>query len=449
MSAPGGPPGTGPEAEGDPGAADPYVPERGNPGYRVARYDLELDYAVRSNVLRARAEVTVVPTEELDRLALDLVGLRVAKVAVDGRPARWRQAKGKLHVTPSTPMEAGREAVVDVRYGGRPEPTGSTWGPVGWEELDDGILVAAQPSGACTWFPCNDLARQKAPVRLTVTATAPYEVVASGREVSRRARGSGTTWVFDQQEPTAPYLMAFHVGRYEELTLATDPVLVRALAAPAQRRDVERAFARQLEMLEVFVDCFGPYPFAAGYTVVVCPDVLEVPLEAQGQASFGSNHLDGRHERLIAHELAHQWFGNSLTAAGWHDIWLHEGFCCYAEWLWSERSGGKGADEHARAYHQRLTRDPHVEELGDPGPDAMFDDWVYKRGALTLHVLRLTVGDDAFFALLHRWTAEHRDGVVTTEEFEALATEVAGRSLKPLFDRWLREVALPDVVPVP
>ncbi len=431
------------------GAADPYVPERGNPGYTVARYDLELDYTVASNSLRGRALLTVVPTEALDRLTLDLAGLRVTKVTVGGRPARWRHDRAKLHVTPSRSLAADAEVVVDVRYGGRPRPTGSTWGPVGWEELEDGVLVASQPSGACTWFPCNDLARQKAPIRLTVTATAPYEVVASGRLVSRRPRGSGTTWVFEQIEPTAPYLMAFHVGRYEELTLAADPVAVRAMVPGALRRDVERAFARQVEMVEVFVDCFGPYPFEAGYTVVVCPDVLEVPLEAQGQASFGTNHLDGRHERLIAHELAHQWFGNSLTAAAWHDIWLHEGFCCYAEWIWSERSGGKTADEHARSYHQRLARDPHTEVLGDPGPDAMFDDWVYKRGALTLHVLRLTIGDDAFFRLLRRWTAEHRDGVVTTPDFEVLATEVAGRSLQPLFDRWLREVPLPDVAPLP
>ena len=109
-------------------------------------------------------------------------------------------------------------------------------------------------------------------------------------------------------------------------------------------------------MMKLFVKLFGPYPLANGYTVVVTDDDLEIPLEAQGISIFGANHCDGERsaERLIAHELAHQWFGNSVTARRWRDIWLHEGFACYAEWLWSEESGGRSADELARHYHHRL-----------------------------------------------------------------------------------------------
>ena len=97
-------------------------------------------------------------------------------------------------------------------------------------------------------------------------------------------------------------------------------------------------------MIALFEGLFGPYPFDA-YTVVVTDDDLEIPLEAQGLSVFGANHMDGRRgsERLVAHELAHQWFGNSLTVGLWRDIWLHEGFACYAEWLWSEASGGRTA----------------------------------------------------------------------------------------------------------
>src|SRR5829696_4304013 len=135
-------------------------------------------------------------------------------------------------------------------------------------------------------------------------------------------------------------------------------------------------------MREVFVDRLGPYPFTVGYSAVVCPAPLEVMLEG---------------ERLIAHELAHQWFGNSLTAATWRDVWLHEGFACYAEWLWSEASGGQSADEHARTHHRRLEGLAQDLLLGDPGADDMFDDRVYKRGALTLHAVRSTLGDDDFF----------------------------------------------------
>ena len=115
-------------------------------------------------------------------------------------------------------------------------------------------------------------------------------------------------------------------------------------------------------------------------------------------------------ERLIAHELAHQWFGNSVTARQWRDIWLHEGFACYAEWLWSEHSGGPGADELARHYHEQLREKPQDLLLADPGPRDMFDDRVYKRGALTLHALRGRLGDEKFFALLRDWTTRYRHG---------------------------------------
>jgi aminopeptidase N len=424
---------------------DPYLPERGSDDYTVLAYDLELDYSVEQNQLDGRARVRVTAARHLTQLSLDLVGLRVSKVAVDGAAARWRHGSGKVHVTLPVALDAGTDAVVELRYAGKPGPTRSRWGPVGWEELSDGVLVAAQPSGACTWFPCNDLAGQKAPVRTTITAPSAYRVVGNGALRERRVHGSTTTWTYEQVEATSPYLVTLHVGRYEEVAVADGPVPIRGIVAAEHRRGFREAFGRLEEMLDVFVERFGPYPFEAGYTVVVCPEPIEIPLEAQGQAIFGTNHLAGDDERLIAHELAHQWFGNCLTAATWRDVWLHEGFACYAEWLWSEGSGGRPASEHAEEHHARLADLDQDLVLGDPGPDDMFDDRVYKRGALTLHALRRVLGDEAFFDLLRRWVDEHRHGVVTTVGFEALAAEVAGHPLDALFDPWLRQAELPPL----
>ena len=424
-------------------AIDPYVPERGNRGYEVTGYDLDLEYAVSSNLLHGRARITAVALEQLPSLALDLAGLRVRKAEVNGRLARWRQRGAKLHVTPSAAVAAGEAFDIVVRYDGNPHPAPSTWGPVGWEELNDGVVVAAQPSGAPTWFPCNDLARQKAPIRIALTAASGYHVVANGELVARRVRGSRTRWVYDQVEPTSPYLATVHVGRYVEHDISTAPVPIRAVLSAAHRPAFDAAFANQTRMMDLFVGYFGAYPFDAGYTVVVTPDALELPLEAQGQSIFGTNHLDGHHERLIAHELAHQWFGNSLTAASWQDIWLHEGFACYAEWLWSEGSGGPTAHDRARQHHGHLRALPQDLVLADPGPADMFDDRVYKRGALTLHALRLAVGDDAFFHLLKGWTSSHQHSVVTTAEFEAIVRRTASRPVDDLLTAWLRQPALP------
>jgi aminopeptidase N len=422
---------------------DAYVPERGNEGYDVTGYELDLDYRVTSNLLTGRARVTAEAVTALRRLSLDLVGMRVEKVAVDGRPARWSHRRGKVSITPASGIDEGAAFAVDVRYSGNPRPTASTWGPVGWEELADGVLVASQPIGAPTWFPCNDLPSHKAPFRIGVTAASGYHVVANGRLDSGRVRGSRTTWVYEQAEPMAPYLAALHVGRYEEVDVAASPIAIRAVLPAALVQPFEVAFARQAEMVEVFSERFGPYPFEAGYRVVVTEDPLEIPLEAQGMSVFGVNHLDGTHERLIAHELAHQWFGNCVTASSWRDIWLHEGFACYAEWLWSEASGGPPAAHHATVHHARLSTLPQDLRLADPGPVDMFDDRVYKRGALTLHELRGRLGDAAFFKLLRRWVKEHQHRTASTDDFTALAERVGGVALDDLFRTWLDELALP------
>jgi aminopeptidase len=432
---------------GEDSAGDPYVPTHGNGGYKVESYELDLDYRLNSNRLSGKASITAVATQALSRVSFDLTGLRVAKVLVNGRRAsRYAHRNGKLHIWPSPAISDGAEFVIDVQYSGNPAPVDSPWGELGWEELTEGVIVASQPSGAATWFPCNDHPSDKAHYRITITTDSPYHVVANGRLVSRRTKASRTSWVFDQAAPMATYLATVQIGRYDVLELATSPVTMRGVLPSAQMRDFRWDFGRQQEMMRLFIKLFGPYPFG-GYTVVVTDDPLEIPLEAQGISVFGSNHVDGRRgaERLVAHELAHQWFGNSLTPSRWQDIWLNEGFACYAEWLWSEESGGLTASQHVSKAYSRLRGLDEDLLLSDPGPELMFDDRLYKRGAITLHVLRLQLGDDQFFELLRTWTRTHRHGSVTTEDFIALAETFSPEpyDVQALFAVWLDATDLP------
>ncbi|MBB5802577.1 aminopeptidase N [Saccharothrix ecbatanensis] len=417
-----------------------YLPDHGDGGYRVAHYDLDLDYKPHTGRLGGRATLSAVASAPLTRVVLDFDALAVSRVLVDGKPARHTHGGGKLRIRPTRPVDG--PFTMEVRYSGVARPIRTRhWGELGWDQLADGALVASQPVGASSWFPCNDLVRDKATYRISVTAPSSYVVLANGVQVEGRTGGSSTTWVYEQAEPMATYLASVQIGQYVRVPLGGG----QDVAAPARLvRDVRHDFARQPRMMTVFEELFGPYPFRA-YQVVVTDDELEVPVEAQGMSVFGANHVDGRrgHERLVAHELAHQWFGNSVGLADWRDIWLNEGFACYAEWLWSERSGGPTAAVLAERARARLTRAPQDLRIGDPGVANLFDDRVYKRGALTLHGLRTRQGDLDFFATLREWTDTHRHGTATTADFMALAQRHTTYPLSLFFRSWLEEPHLP------
>ena len=423
-------------------AADPYVPGHGNRRFGVRSYALDLDYKIATNHLSARAVLAIEALEPLDRVVLDLAGLSVTRVKVNGRPpARFSHRESKLRIVLAAPAALGERLSVEIDYAGKPRPMPSVFGPVGWEELTDGVVVAAQPCGAPSWFPCNDRPDDKATYRFAITVADGYRVIANGVLAGREKRSGRTTWRYLQAQPMAPYLAVLHIGRY--VSTPAGPVEIvhpRGLAV-----GVGSAFARQDEMMARFSELFGPYPFDQ-YSAVITADQLEIPLEAQTLSTFGANHAGAgwQNERLVAHELAHQWFGNSLTAASWADIWLHEGFACYSEWLWSEISGGRSAESWAQEHHRRLAVLPQDLVLGDPGRELMFDDRVYKRGALTLHALRAVLGA-AFFPMLRDWTAANRWGLVTTAAFVAHAQRYTTSDVSSLITAWVYSAPLPPM----
>jgi aminopeptidase N len=434
---------------------DLYTPDSGNFVVAVTHYDLELDYKVTSNRLQATATLSVVAQEDLRKFSLDLHGLVVARVSVDGvRVSRFTQSKTKLKIEVPAGIEAGQQFTVVVKYGGNPGPMQTVWGEVGWEELTEGVLVAGQPCGASTWFPCSDHPRNKATYRFSITTDSPFYVVANGRLVSKTVRASRTRWVYESPEPMPAYLATVQIGHYRPQELPAGSVPLLSFIPDDLQDQFVADFSCQREMMDVFENLFGEYPFEA-YTVVVTDDELEIPLESLGVSVFGRNHVDGSKgsNRLVAHELAHSWFGNSLTVSTWKDIWLQEGFACYAEWLWSENSGGKSAAEWALHFWQALKALPQDILVGDPGPDLMFDDRVYKRGAITLHALRLLLGDAGFFDMLRAWTKANTFGSVTTEDFVRHVESCVGAEVdvRNLFEAWLLGTALPafPVAPAP
>ena len=204
---------------------------------------------------------------------------------------------------------------------------------------------------------------------------------------------------------------------------------------------VAGSLGRESEILGFLADNFGPYPFSSSGGIV--DDIVGVGFALENQTrpvyarDFFSDPISG--DNVVVHELAHQWYGDSLALGGWQHIWLNEGFATYAEWLWSEHEDLGTAQQNFDFWYGIFPDDSPfwTVTIGDPGPDALFDFSVYKRGGMTLHQLRLKVGDDDFFTIMREWASDHAGGNVTTDEFIALAEQVSGQDLDDFFQAWL------------
>jgi aminopeptidase N len=222
---------------------------------------------------------------------------------------------------------------------------------------------------------------------------------------------------------------------------AIDPAL-----PPETYARAAKSFAREPEILRFLSGYFGPYPFGAAGGVVDADGEWDYALETQSRPiytpqDFGTQE-DG--DSVVVHELAHQWYGDSVAVNRWQDIWLNEGFASYAEWLWSEHEGLDTAQQiFERRYATPATSSLWKAKVADPGASNLFIGAVYNRGAMTLHALRLAVGDKAFFRILRSWAQLHRDGNGTTAEFVALAERTSGRRLGALFTAWLYTTSKP------
>jgi aminopeptidase N len=440
-----------PAAPGAAGAGDPYFPELGNGGYDVDHYVLDITWTPSDagpGRLDGTTTVEATATQRLSRFDLDLTGLDVSRVTVDGDPAEVaRRGEHELVVTPAEPIESDASFTAEVAYGGVPQPQGEIDGvQPGW--IDDGheVYVIGEPNGAASFFPVNDHPSDKATYEQRITAPDGLEVAANGRLADRvpadEGSGGGTTWVFDAPDPMASYLVQIVIGDMETVTAEGPGGLpIRHAFDTDVAAEAGPAMARTGEMIDAFDDLFGPFPFVT-YGSVVVDDEIGLALETQTLSIFGADAIGD--EVTVAHELAHQWFGDAVSPATWRDIWLNEGFATYAMLLWDERTGGLPVDDALReaAAGGGLDLPP-----GDPGAANLFDYSVYFRGAMTLHVLRHELGDDAFFRLLRTWVERYDGRSATSADFEALAAEVAGpgHDLSGLFDAWLRAPQLPDL----
>ena len=220
-------------------------------------------------------------------------------------------------------------------------------------------------------------------------------------------------------------------------------------APPPLGVQIDETFSLQPEIVEFLENRFGDYPFSAGGALVDDVAGLGFALENQTRPIYAIEWFFDplEAEGVFVHEIAHQWYGDSLALALWQHIWLNEGFATYAEWLWFEEKHGVSAQETFDGYYFGIPEDDLFWQVvvGDLGPDLLFDDAVYFRGAMTLHELRLAVGDRVFFKILKRWAQKREGDNVTTDEFIALAEKASGEELDELFETWLFTPGRPEL----
>ncbi len=443
-----GPAGAAPGASASAGAAgsgDPLFPFAGNGGYDVQRYRLDLDWQPETNMLVASERLVATATQSLSSFNLDLTGLTVEAVRVNGRPAGFTRAGQELTVTPAKPLREHGKFVVSLDYSGVPEVVTDPDGSVeGWVPTEDGVFVVGEPQGSPAWFAVNNSPADKAEFDVSMTVPEGLTAVGNGRLVSERSARGKSIFRWVERSAMAPYLATITVGRFDVARGVTPGGVPTYVAVdPGQAHEAAPVLAQLPAMVDFFTGVYGSYPFEEVGAIVDNAPEVGYALETQTKPVFDA----APDAQTLAHELAHQWFGNAVTLTLWSDIWLNEGFATWSEWLWTEHAGGRTVHDTYLA----LRAEPADSELWNPAPAGLSDPGdifarsVYDRGAMTLQALREEIGDDAFFQVLRCWYAEHRDGNVTTADFVALSERVSGQDLQPFFRTWLYTPGKPAI----
>ncbi|MFD2937293.1 M1 family aminopeptidase [Spirosoma flavum] len=428
----------------------------GDASIDVTYYGLDLHLTTAPAGLKGAATITLKSTTAtLSSFFLDLnsttattgEGLRVDSVKVGNQKLSFQHAQNKLTITPAQALANGQALTLTVFYQG--VPNGAANGSFKFDKhentSDPVIWNLSEPYGASDWFPCRDTPADKADSS-SVRITAPEQLisVSNGTLVSTTTNSDHTrTYLWRNSYPIAQYLISIAVSNYAQydtpFPYGNQTMPVTHYIYPENLAQVQTSLSLTPKMLQLFTNRFGPYPFLR---------------EKYGHAQFANNNGGMEHQTIssmdlssltptvIAHELAHQWFGDKITCRDWQNIWLNEGFASYAEAVYIESvSGQTGYQSYMNSFmtSARNARGSiYVQDISNFN-NIFNGSRTYAKGATVLHMLRGVVGDSAFFNILRTYAATPTLAYKTavTEDFQTVAQQVSGKDLAYFFKQWI------------
>ncbi len=458
-----------PPSPGAPGIGDRLFPSLGNGGYDVLHYHLDLRYATSapSQPIDGTATIVARATQSLSRFNLDFGGASVGSVSVNHRSADWTREGEELVITPRRALARHRIFVVRVSdFVAVPtEPDPEDFSTAAFFSTPHGSATAPQPDFAHRIFPSNDHPRDKASYTFRIDTPSDILAVTNGVRLSKRNRGDRTIWFYVQRQPMASELIQLAVGSYDLTNRGRHRgVIRRDLTAPSLTSFLDPKLALANGHLDYMTGLVGRYPFDA-YGSFVVDTELGFALETQTMSIYDRFWFfdlpQAGWEPVMVHELAHEWFGNSVSPWEWSDLWLNEGHASWYEFLFAEENGQLAVDttnwpdETGYATLEELMRaiyahgDEWRAEFGPvaqpTSPDALFSFQSYHGGALVLYALRQEIGQRAFERLEREWVRRYDDESARTDDFIELASRVARRDLRGFLEDWVYGTETPPM----
>lgn len=428
-----------------------------DPVYDVKYYEIavtpeQADSSITGSVLVSALSLV----DTLSSMRLDLVQtLQVDSIT--GGAVAFVHADSMITVTLDRTYLMGEEVTVTVHYSGKPRPFARRYG-MSWDYngIQPVIYTYVEPFFANYWWPCKDVPWDKADsCRVSITVPDSLYAVSNGVLADSSAAGPGHTkfqWI--TRHPIATYLVSIAISNYVRLeseyqSIGGETVPLHNFVFPEDVSVAEITFADLADNLAHAESLFGAYPFRdEKYGHAVVPGIGA--LEHNTVTTWGARLLatNGGNSDVVVHELAHQWWGDLVTCADWHDLWLNEGFATYVEALYRESRSGPDALGNTMTLNEyHGAQSVYVFDIPDGGGlfSAGYTPAIYGKGAWALHMLRYEIGDDAFYAGLarHKDQGVARGGIATTAQFQDAMESESGRDLDWLFDQWVYEAGSP------